>query len=435
MPTIRDTAATSALNEKEYINKIYDSTNKSQKDVIQEGYDSSIQQLDTGKTGTQKLTDAYVNRTNVEAGKIAEGHKSTGSGTGGSIGANAQASLSLGNQQQANITALNQQQTAADVEFERQRKILADRYASMIKQAQADNDMNRAQALYEAARAEEEQLRALRQQGASLLGQKGDNSIYDAIANGTPVSVDITTPTWDAVTKNEADINKIYDAQIKSQRIAAQMQRDEELSDIDAKQAEAMRTTDKNLTNAYVDSLKKSKNYMETQNAYGQGSGTAKQAQLARDNELTEKLTSLRTLQTGQTADREVQRLDLARAYADAIAKAQASGDTARVKALYEAAEKEEQNLVEDQQFVGQQYAENNDYSILGKLYGLTQDQIDRIQGTGKYARRGSGGNGRPNPKDGKSTPIFDGSGTVNNAVLRQENLLEKQAASKYRRG
>lgn len=30
--------------------------------------------------------------------------------------------------------------------------------------------------------------------------------------------------------------------------------------------------------------------------------------------------------------------------------------------------------------------AKNNDYSVLGKLYGLNQDQIDRLQGTGAYA-------------------------------------------------
>lgn len=32
-----------------------------------------------------------------------------------------------------------------------------------------------------------------------------------------------------------------------------------------------------------------------------------------------------------------------------------------------------------------------------------------------------------------KTKPIYDGSGTVNNAVLKAENLLEKQAASKYK--
>ena len=45
-----------------------------------------------------------------------------------------------------------------------------------------------------------------------------------------------------------------------------------------------------------------------------------------------------------------------------------------------------------------------NKWSVLGKLYGLTQDQIDRIQGTGKYApvyygggdSGGSGGSRNP---------------------------------------
>lgn len=35
---------------------------------------------------------------------------------------------------------------------------------------------------------------------------------------------------------------------------------------------------------------------------------------------------------------------------------------------------------------MGNELAKQNDYSVLGKLMGLTQDQIDRLQGTGAYA-------------------------------------------------
>lgn len=54
------------------------------------------------------------------------------------------------------------------------------------------------------------------------------------------------------------------------------------MSDLDAKQAAAQAATDRSLTKAYVEALIKNKNYQEVQTAYGQGSGTADQARIAR---------------------------------------------------------------------------------------------------------------------------------------------------------
>ena len=63
-----------------------------------------------------------------------------------------------------------------------------------------------------------------------------------------------------------------------------------------------------------------------------------------------------------------------------------------RAEALLEAAKNEEQALVDQQKTVGQQMANQNDYSVLGALYGLTPDQIDLLQGTGSYAPSYYGG-------------------------------------------
>lgn len=390
MASLYDTSATKALNEDAYINKLYDGTLESQKKALQQGYDNSVKQLTTGQDATKKQTSDYVKRAYVE-GQRAAGHlqkptpsiSTPGLGNGG---ANAQARLTMANQQQANATALNQQQAAADMEFERQRKVLADQYAAQIKQAQADNDMNRAQALYDAAKAEEEQLRQFRQSAATLMANKGDNSILNAIAKGTPVTRDTTSETWESVLKNEDSVNKIYDAAIQSQILQAQMDRDKGLSDLEAKQAEAVRKTDQNLTQTYVDALKKNQNYQEVQNAYGQGSGVANQARLARETGLAADLTNLRKLQLGQDAKVEQQRLALVDAYGQEIAKAQAANDLKRVQELYAAAEREEQALVSDQKVLANQLIKDNNYSVLGKLYGLTPDQVDRLQGTGRYA-------------------------------------------------
>ena len=165
MASLYDTSATKALNEDKYINTLYDSALDSQKKALQEGYDNSVQQLTTGQDRTAQQTTDYVQRANVEGTRAGQ-NASGGAGAygvpqmigGGRTGANAQARLTMGNQNQANLTQLQKQQSIADQEYERLRKLRGEQLATQIKQAQADNDMVRAQALYDAAKAEEEQI-------------------------------------------------------------------------------------------------------------------------------------------------------------------------------------------------------------------------------------------------------------------------------------
>ncbi|MBR4291639.1 MAG: hypothetical protein IKT52_13525 [Oscillospiraceae bacterium] len=433
MASLYDTSATKALNEDAYINKLYDGTLDSQKKALQQGYDNSVKQLTTGQQNTQKQTSDYVKRAYVE-GKRSSGHlqKSTpsistpGLGNGG---AGAQARLTIGNQQQKNVSALNNQQAVAEQEYERQRKLLAEKYEAQIKQAQADNDMVRAQALYDAAKAEEEQLRSLRESAASLMAGKGDMSISNAIAQGAAVTPDTTSPTWDGVLKNEEDINKIYDAKLESQKQEAEIAHKESMSELDAQQEAAVRKTDKNLTNAYVDALKKNKNYQEVQNAYGQGSGASIRARLARETGLTEKLTDLRKLQLGKDAETELKKADLTHALGETISKAQGDIDKERNQELYDAAEDEEQALIEEQKTVGNLLAKQNNYSVLGKLYGLSQDQIHRLQGTGAYAPVYYGGGGGYSGGGGGGGGDGGTAGTTydTNRVLEIQKMLNAQ--------
>lgn len=401
MASLYDTSANSTFNEDKYINKLYDTSRDSHAQALQQGYDKSVQQLTSSQQNTQKQTADYVKRAYVEGAKATGNIQKSASALPSGIGTSAQARLSLGNQQQSNVTALNNQQNNAEQEYQRRRQLLADQYSAQIKQAQADNDMARAQALYEAAKAEEEQLRSFRQTAGTMMYNKGDKSIVDAIAQGTAVTPDTTSETWDSVLKNEDSINKVYDAQIESQRQEAQMAFNENLSELEAQQREATRETDSKLTQTYVDALKKGRNYQEVQTAYGQGSGTSMQARLARETGLAKELTDLRALQLGKDAQAEYEKSDLVRTLGDTIAKAQYDSDLKRNAALYDAAEAEEQALVSEQQMIGNLLAKKNNYSVLGKLYGLTQDQVDRLQGTGKYAPKpvyygggGYGGNG-----------------------------------------
>jgi multidrug efflux pump subunit AcrA (membrane-fusion protein) len=133
----------------------------------------------------------------------------------------AQARLAQENQLQADLTALRAVQQQTDADAERQRTLLSQEYASAIRQAQAENDLAKAQALYERAALEEERLHqkqlaaeqaqaasqqaALEQQlaAAKFVAQEtGDYSMYGALLGWSSDYIDklngeITSPLVD----------------------------------------------------------------------------------------------------------------------------------------------------------------------------------------------------------------------------------------------
>lgn len=383
MANFTDASATKALNEDKYINKLYDTSLSTNKDTLSGYYKDNTGFLDTEQKRAQGQTADYVARTNVEADKAAGNFQEAPVGRGtldAPRDTGGQEALTRWNQRQADVTALQTQQSIADAEIQRQRSLLAQEYQRAIQQAQADNDMQRAQALYDAAKAEEDQLLALRKEAGVLMAQKGDRSILEELKGGTLPQPDTTSESWAEALKNEESINKIYDAQAESQRLEQEGALERQLSDLYAQRDKAQRATDQQLTQAYVDAQRRMQAQNENMNAHGLGSGAQEQARLARDMGLQAELTRLRTLQGAASAAAGVQGLDLARTYRDAAAKQQAQTEQARAKALYDAAEGEEQRLVDTQKFLGEQYAKKNDYSILGALYGLTPEQLKKLK-------------------------------------------------------
>lgn len=427
MATLRDTSALNALNEQEYINKLYENNDNEIKKLLQENYTDNTGVLNTEQSRVQQQTNENLNRTNVEAAKMQTAYKPNVS-----AGASSQEALTRGNAVQGNATTLRQAQSDADAEIERQRQLLASQYSTAIKQAQANNDMERAQQLYEAAKEEEAKLLSLRQSASTMLAEKGDTSIRESLLAGETPTADYSGSSWDQVLKNEAQLNEIYDKQLESQMLGLQSENEKALSDLAAKQAAEAAKTDKDLTQTYVDAMKKAKNYAEVQAAYGQGSGTAAAARLAQDAELQNALTGLRGTQIGADAAYGMDRFDIGKAYRDQLAKQTADINQQRAAALYKAANDEEQALLDTQTQIGNELALENDYSVLGMLYGLTQDQIDRLQGTGAYApvySESSGGGGTPIKSVLKE--LYGGDyGAINGTVLDAEKFKESIKAA-----
>ena len=378
--------ATESLNEEDYINKLYDSAKDKQKQLLMDAYTGNQETLDTEQQRVQQQTDTNVQRTDVEAQKIAEAYSPRNT----SDNITAQAELAMGNQQRKNVGTLREVQSEADYEIERQRQLLGQQYAEAIKKAQADNDLARAQQIYAEAKAKEAEFQAMRADAGKLMAGKGDNSILEEMAAGASAVPGSSGETADAVLRNEAAINGIYDSANESSRAEAQMVLNAMLSKLQADRDASTRETDRKLTDVYVNALRQGKNYDEVQNASGLGSGNMAQARLARMLGTTEDLTALRGVQMGADAQIGQQEFGAGQTYRDAVQQVAAANEQKRIDALLEAAKGEEKDRVSAQEQLGKTLAKQGDYSVLGALYGLTQDQIDRLQGTGAYAPKRS---------------------------------------------
>ena len=353
MADFKEFTATSALNQDDYINKLYDKRQQSQQQLAQQNQKDSESFLSGQSHALSGQTDNYKQRTQVESQQAAQ--QPTYAPKNLSAGAAAQVGLSRGNQLQKDVSALDARQAQAQTEIDRQRQQLAQFYQTEIQRATAENDMQRAQQLYDAAKAEEKRLQSLRQEAAVYAQSRGDSSIMDSMVRGDPVQRDTTTPTMQEVLKNEEAINKIYDANAQAQQLKLQQQRDSQLSDLEAKQLAQQRATDTALTDAYTAALQKSRNAAEAQAAYGMGSGTAAQAALARELGLQQDLTDLRTLQLGKDASAGMDAYDVTSAYRKALESANSENELKRAQSLYGAAENEENNLIDQQKWLAQQ--------------------------------------------------------------------------------
>jgi transcriptional regulator with GAF, ATPase, and Fis domain len=162
------------MNEKDYINKMYDASQESEKAGLQQGYDQANAQLEEQQKKAQQQTDANLTRTYVEAAKAQKNYNEVQNAYGLTSGAMAQARLAQDNQLQGDLTTLRAAQQNIDAGIERERGTLAQQYAAAIQQAQANNDLARAQALFEAAQAEDARLNQKKANAANLMAGVGD---------------------------------------------------------------------------------------------------------------------------------------------------------------------------------------------------------------------------------------------------------------------
>lgn len=177
---------------------------------------------------------------------------------------------------------------------------------------------------------------------------------------------------------------------------------DSEASKIGANYYEQRRQTQANADRSQA-------NYNEMANASGLNSGTGSQAQLARSNQLQSDLTTLGNAEAQNRAEIERQRTLLGQQYQNAIQKAQAENNMELAQRLYQEAVRVDESIIDaskndsnraleilnmmlnqvgserdyasqDAQKAADLAAAAGKYGLYGKIYGLSDDVIKRLE-------------------------------------------------------
>ena len=153
----------------DYINQMYDASLQSQLAQLEAAYQESLAELEKSQTETDAAYNEQKRQTQGDAERNAANWRELAMAQGLNTGAMGQAALAQNNQLQSNLNTLSTAQQQALDNIRNQRTLLGKQYQLQILQAQADNDFERAQALYSEAVRMDEILREQEQQALSMM--------------------------------------------------------------------------------------------------------------------------------------------------------------------------------------------------------------------------------------------------------------------------
>lgn len=204
-------------------------------------------------------------------------------------------------------------------------------------------------------------------------------------------------------------IRQMYEQQLAANKAQLESDYNQNLSSLDSEASkigsnyyEQRRQTQANADRAQA-------NYNEMANASGLNSGTGSQAQLARSNQLQSDLTTLGNAEAQNRAEIERQRTLLGQQYQNAIQKAQAENNMELAQKLYQEAARVDESIIdaskndssraleilnmmlsqvssernlasEDARQAAEIAAASGKYGLYGKLYGLSDDVVKRLE-------------------------------------------------------
>jgi hypothetical protein len=208
----------------DYIKQMYDAALQAQLNNLKASYDQNISELDSS---VGRVDNAYTEQKRQTTGTNAQqaaNWRELANAYGLNSGAIGQAALAQNNQLQSNLNTLESAQAAAQAEIERQRTLLGQQYQLQINQAIAENNMSKAEMLYQEAVRADEALRQKQQFNANMLLQyaqmgmqqkqwEDELALSYAKAAQSGGSTKVTTPD---TAPTPFDTNALYEAMYQS---------------------------------------------------------------------------------------------------------------------------------------------------------------------------------------------------------------------------
>lgn len=140
-----------AADQSEYIRRMYEQQLAANKAQLESDYNQNVSNL--GGEESKLGSNYYEQRrqTQANADRSQSNYNEIANASGLNTGTRGQAQLARSNQLQSNLAALNNAEAQNRAEIERQRTLLGQQYQNAIQKAQAENNMELAQRLYQEA--------------------------------------------------------------------------------------------------------------------------------------------------------------------------------------------------------------------------------------------------------------------------------------------
>lgn len=151
LEAMRDQKTPSAADQSEYIRRMYEQQLAANKAQLESDYNQNVSNLagEESKIGSNYYEQRRQTQSNADRAQA--NYNEIANASGLNTGTRGQAQLARSNQLQSDLTTLNNAEAQNRAEIERQRTLLGQQYQNAIQKAQAENNMELAQRLYQEA--------------------------------------------------------------------------------------------------------------------------------------------------------------------------------------------------------------------------------------------------------------------------------------------
>ena len=175
-------------------------------------------------------------------------------------------------------------------------------------------------------------------------------------------------------------LQEAYDQKRAGKKKQLQAAYDRELAEITGLEQAADRQARESATRRSTQARQDKAAWNEIQTAQGLTSGAQGQALLTMDNQLRGDLTAISQAGNAEAAELAARRQALARGLAAQLEQVQAESDYEEAMALYQLSREQDSQQAQTQKAMAALLAQAGDFSLYGALYGLTQEQIRRLE-------------------------------------------------------